>query len=125
MILEFESEARPCPRQRADDNEPEYPAAGPAARGEGDYVPLGELGPDLERLRFELDALASFGFAIEQHPYRGAAYRRPGRAALSRPDRVWSGDGRDRTADRGLEPRHEHQRPGCCGRERRRPTMAW
>ena len=44
---------------------------------EGDYVPLGELGPDLKRLRFELDALATFGFGVEQHPYRGAAYRGP------------------------------------------------
>ncbi len=44
---------------------------------EGDYVPLGELGPDLKRLRFELDALSTFGFGVEQHPYRGAAYRGP------------------------------------------------
>ena len=44
---------------------------------EGDYVPLGELGPDLQRLRSELDALVSFGFEVEQHPYRGAAYRGP------------------------------------------------
>ena len=44
---------------------------------EGDYVPLGELGPDLERLRSELDALATFGFGVEHHPYRGAAYRGP------------------------------------------------
>ena len=44
---------------------------------EGEYVPLGELGPDLERLRCELEALATFGFRIEQHPYRGASYRGP------------------------------------------------
>jgi BirA family biotin operon repressor/biotin-[acetyl-CoA-carboxylase] ligase len=43
----------------------------------GDYIPLGELGPDLERVRDELDALLSFGFGIEQHPYRGAAYHGP------------------------------------------------
>ena len=44
---------------------------------DGDYVPLGELDPDLKRLRCELDALANFGFGVEQHPYRGAAYRGP------------------------------------------------
>jgi BirA family transcriptional regulator, biotin operon repressor / biotin---[acetyl-CoA-carboxylase] ligase len=44
---------------------------------DGDYVPLDELGPDLRRLRRELDALATFGFGVEQHPYRGAAYRGP------------------------------------------------
>lgn len=44
---------------------------------EGDYIPLGELGPDLARLRSELDALASFGFGVEQHPYHGVAYRGP------------------------------------------------
>jgi BirA family transcriptional regulator, biotin operon repressor / biotin---[acetyl-CoA-carboxylase] ligase len=44
---------------------------------DGDYVPLDELGPDLRRLRGELDALATFGFGVEQHPYRGAAYRGP------------------------------------------------
>jgi BirA family biotin operon repressor/biotin-[acetyl-CoA-carboxylase] ligase len=43
----------------------------------GDYIPLDSLGPDLERVRDELDALRSFGFAIEQHPYRGVAYLGP------------------------------------------------
>jgi len=43
----------------------------------GDFVPLHELGPDLERVRIDLDALVSFGFSIEQHPYRGAAYGGP------------------------------------------------
>jgi BirA family biotin operon repressor/biotin-[acetyl-CoA-carboxylase] ligase len=43
----------------------------------GDYVPLDELGPDPDRLRADLDALDSFGFAIERHPYRGAAYAGP------------------------------------------------
>jgi BirA family transcriptional regulator, biotin operon repressor / biotin---[acetyl-CoA-carboxylase] ligase len=52
----------------------------------GDYVPLGDLGPDLERVRLELDALASFGFGIEQHPYRGAAYGGP--AARLCPDQI-------------------------------------
>jgi len=46
-----------------------------AARG--GYVPLGELGPDLEQVHGELDALQSFGFEIERHPYRGAAYHGP------------------------------------------------
>ena len=56
-----------------------------------------------------------FGFGIERHPYRGAAYARAGRAALSRPDRAWAGDPLDRPADRGLEPSHQHQRPGGAG----------
>jgi BirA family biotin operon repressor/biotin-[acetyl-CoA-carboxylase] ligase len=43
----------------------------------GDFVPLDGLGPDLERVRSDLDALGSFGFGIEQHPYRGAAYSGP------------------------------------------------
>jgi BirA family transcriptional regulator, biotin operon repressor / biotin---[acetyl-CoA-carboxylase] ligase len=43
-----------------------------AARG--DYVPLGELGPDVRRVRDELAALLAFGFGIEHHPYHGAAY---------------------------------------------------
>jgi BirA family transcriptional regulator, biotin operon repressor / biotin---[acetyl-CoA-carboxylase] ligase len=44
---------------------------------EGDYVPLGELGPDLQRLQFDLEALVNYGFGVEQHPYRGVAYRGP------------------------------------------------
>jgi BirA family biotin operon repressor/biotin-[acetyl-CoA-carboxylase] ligase len=43
----------------------------------GDFVPLNELGPDLERVRDELEALGSFGFGIERHPYCGAAYSGP------------------------------------------------
>jgi BirA family transcriptional regulator, biotin operon repressor / biotin---[acetyl-CoA-carboxylase] ligase len=43
----------------------------------GDFVPLPDLGPDLARVRIDLDALASFGFGIERHPYRGAAYAGP------------------------------------------------
>ena len=43
----------------------------------GDYVPLGELGPDLEQVRGDLTSLVSFGFGIEQHPYRGASYAGP------------------------------------------------
>ncbi len=38
---------------------------------------LRELGPNIEQVRRDLDALVAFGFAIEQHPYRGAAYRGP------------------------------------------------
>ena len=44
---------------------------------DGDYVPLCELGSDLDQVRFDLYALSSFGFAIELHPYRGAAYVGP------------------------------------------------
>jgi BirA family biotin operon repressor/biotin-[acetyl-CoA-carboxylase] ligase len=43
----------------------------------GDYVPLSELGPDLEQVRDDLTSLVSFGFGIEQHPYRGASYVGP------------------------------------------------
>ncbi len=43
----------------------------------GEYVPLDALGPDRDRVRADLDALAAFGFAIERHPYRGAAYAGP------------------------------------------------
>jgi len=43
----------------------------------GEYVPLSELGSDLEQVRGKLDELVSFGFVIERHPYRGAAYHGP------------------------------------------------
>jgi BirA family transcriptional regulator, biotin operon repressor / biotin---[acetyl-CoA-carboxylase] ligase len=43
----------------------------------GDFVPLHELGPDLDRLLIDLEALKAFGFGIERHPYRGAAYGGP------------------------------------------------
>ena len=43
----------------------------------GEYVPLEELGPDLEQVRGDLTSLVSFGFVIEQHPYRGASYVGP------------------------------------------------
>jgi BirA family transcriptional regulator, biotin operon repressor / biotin---[acetyl-CoA-carboxylase] ligase len=43
----------------------------------GEYVPLNELGPDLEQVRGDLTSLVSFGFGIEQHPYRGASYVGP------------------------------------------------
>jgi BirA family biotin operon repressor/biotin-[acetyl-CoA-carboxylase] ligase len=46
-------------------------------RAGGDYRPLRELGASLEEVQRDLDALSSFGFAIERHPYRGAAYRGP------------------------------------------------
>ncbi len=32
---------------------------------------------DLDQVRADLDALAAFGFAIDRHPYRGAAYLGP------------------------------------------------
>ena len=40
-------------------------------------MPLDGLGPDTDRVRDDLDALAAFGFGIERHPYRGAAYAGP------------------------------------------------
>jgi BirA family biotin operon repressor/biotin-[acetyl-CoA-carboxylase] ligase len=43
----------------------------------GDFVPMDKLGCDLDRIRADLQALAAFGFAIERHPYRGAAYAGP------------------------------------------------
>ena len=43
----------------------------------GDYVPLDGLGLDADRVRADLDALTAFGFGIERHPYRGAAYAGP------------------------------------------------
>jgi BirA family transcriptional regulator, biotin operon repressor / biotin---[acetyl-CoA-carboxylase] ligase len=43
----------------------------------GEYVPLCELGPSLDQVRADLSSLVSFGFAIEQHPYRGASYAGP------------------------------------------------
>jgi BirA family transcriptional regulator, biotin operon repressor / biotin---[acetyl-CoA-carboxylase] ligase len=56
---------------------------------DGDYVPLRELGPDLEQVRFDLDALLSFGFGIEQHPYLGAAYVGPAQRLC--PDQIEHG----------------------------------
>jgi BirA family biotin operon repressor/biotin-[acetyl-CoA-carboxylase] ligase len=52
----------------------------------GDYLSLRELGPNIEQVQGELDALVSFGFAIERHPYRGAAYRGP--ASRLCPDQI-------------------------------------
>jgi BirA family transcriptional regulator, biotin operon repressor / biotin---[acetyl-CoA-carboxylase] ligase len=43
----------------------------------GDYLPMDRLGSDPERVRGDLEALAAFGFGIERHPYRGAAYLGP------------------------------------------------
>ncbi len=43
----------------------------------GDYVALTELGPDLDQVHKDLTTLISFGFGIEQHPYRGASYVGP------------------------------------------------
>ena len=40
-------------------------------------MPLENLGPDLEQVRGDLNSLVSFGFGIEQHPYRGVAYVAP------------------------------------------------
>lgn len=52
----------------------------------GDFVPLDELGSDLQGVHRDLRELESFGFAIERHPYRGAAYRGP--AARLCPDQI-------------------------------------
>ncbi len=48
----------------------------------GGFVAIDELAGDaaagdLDRARADLDALAAFGFAIERHPYLGAAYAGP------------------------------------------------
>ena len=43
----------------------------------GDYVPLDGLGADVDQVRDDLDKLVGFGFRIERHPYRGAAYSGP------------------------------------------------
>jgi BirA family biotin operon repressor/biotin-[acetyl-CoA-carboxylase] ligase len=56
---------------------------------QGDYVPLDALGPDLARVRSDLDALTGFGFGIERHPYRGAAYTGPARRLC--PDQIEHG----------------------------------
>ena len=67
-----------------------------------------ELDSDLERLQYDLDALARFGFGIEQHPYRGVAYRGPADGSV--PTRSSTGwPPANRLPDRGLEPGHEHQ----------------
>lgn len=41
----------------------------------GDYVPLAELGGDLNQVRRELDAWEAFGYVLERHPLLGVAYR--------------------------------------------------
>ena len=43
----------------------------------GEFVPLDELGADRDGVRGDLNALASFGFGLERHPYRGVAYTGP------------------------------------------------
>ena len=55
-------------------------------RAGGEFVPLAALGDDPERTRRDLDELERFGFGLERHPYRGAAYR-SGAAALC-PDQI-------------------------------------
>jgi BirA family biotin operon repressor/biotin-[acetyl-CoA-carboxylase] ligase len=54
----------------------------------GRFVPLVELGAvaGLDRVQADLDELQSFGFVLERHPYRGAAYREP--AARLCPDQI-------------------------------------
>ena len=93
----------------------------------GEYVPIDELArglagpagappsPDRGRVHADLDALASFGFAIERHPYRGAAYIGPAERLC--PDQIEHelGTRSGRAADRGLESRGQHERPGGGG----------
>jgi BirA family biotin operon repressor/biotin-[acetyl-CoA-carboxylase] ligase len=55
----------------------------------GEYVPFDALGADVERVRSELADLESFGYGIEQHPYRGAAYTAP--AVRLCPDQIEHG----------------------------------
>ncbi len=52
----------------------------------GDYVPLAELGSSLDLVCADIEALASFGFGIERHPYQGVAYRGPARRLC--PDQI-------------------------------------
>ncbi len=65
---------------------------------DGEYVPLDALGSDPDRVRADLDALGSFGFAIERHPYRGAAYAGP--ADRLCPDQIEHELGTDRVGRR-------------------------
>jgi BirA family biotin operon repressor/biotin-[acetyl-CoA-carboxylase] ligase len=43
----------------------------------GAFVPMVELGDDLDQLRVDLEALEAFGYLLERHPYYGVAYRGP------------------------------------------------
>ena len=52
----------------------------------GEFVPLADLGADLEVVRRDLEELEAFGFAIERHPHNGVAYRGP--AARLCPDQI-------------------------------------
>jgi BirA family biotin operon repressor/biotin-[acetyl-CoA-carboxylase] ligase len=56
---------------------------------QGRFVPLLELGTDLDRIHGDLDELEAFGFAIERHPYWGVAYRGPAERLC--PDQVEDG----------------------------------
>ena len=56
----------------------EHPAPGSAARRRGRVrAPGRRWARTPSRVRADLDALAAFGFGIERHPYRGAAYAGP------------------------------------------------
>jgi BirA family biotin operon repressor/biotin-[acetyl-CoA-carboxylase] ligase len=52
----------------------------------GAFVPWPALAADPDGLRGDLDELEAFGFAIERHPYHGAAYRGPARRLC--PDQI-------------------------------------
>jgi BirA family biotin operon repressor/biotin-[acetyl-CoA-carboxylase] ligase len=62
------------------------------------FLPLVELGTDLERLQGELDELEAFGFVLERHPYLGVAYRGP--ADRLCPDQIEDGLGTIRVGRR-------------------------
>ncbi len=50
------------------------------------FVPLVDLGSDIDGVRRAIDELESFGFSIEHHPYRGVAYR--GHSGRLCPDQI-------------------------------------
>lgn len=46
-------------------------------RADGQFVAPIDLGLNLDTIQRDLDALESFGFVLERHPYLGVAYRGP------------------------------------------------
>ena len=95
----------------------EYPALlDRLCAADGDYVPLGELGSDVKRLRPDLEVLVSFGFGLEEHPYRGVAYRGP--AERFCPDQIDTGWRRSESGAgslSGIGSRAQRSgRPGRC-----------
>jgi BirA family biotin operon repressor/biotin-[acetyl-CoA-carboxylase] ligase len=64
----------------------------------GAFVPLAELGGELDGTRADLEELESFGFGIERHPYLGVAYRGPAERLC--PDQIELGLGTRRVGRR-------------------------